>query len=129
MLPCFNKEKPNLKFSSRAEAFGYMLSYQIDKGVDPLEASKRANEFAEVFAKNMGIPINIEPQPQGVDKYLSMATKIADYIEAHPKIVEYGIPAITFIAGLFTGKKVEQIEQRPNTPKQGEEIEFDKIPD
>lgn len=128
MLPRFNKEKPNLNFSSRAEAFGYMLSYQIGKGADPLEASKRANEFAELFAQNMGIPMTIEPQPQGVDKYLSMATKIADYIEAHPKIVEYGIPAITFVAGLFTGKKAEQIEQRPDVPPQ-ENIDFENIQD
>lgn len=53
----------------------------------------------------MGIPLKIEPEPQGVDKYLSMATKIANYIEEHPKVVEYGVPALTFVAGLFTGKK------------------------
>lgn len=127
-MSLFNKDKPNLTFSSRAEAFAYMLAFQIEKNVDPMDAAKRANEFADIFAKNMGIPVNIEPEPQGVDKYLSMATKIADYIETHPKVVEYGVPAITFVAGLFTGKKVEQIEQRPEMPPQ-EAIDFEKIPD
>ena len=70
-----------------------------------MEAAQKANEFADIFAKNMGIPLKIEPEPQGVDKYLSMATKIANYIEEHPKVVEYGVPALTFVAGLFTGKK------------------------
>lgn len=105
-----------------------------EKHADPLEAAQKANEFADIFAKNMGIPLKIEPEPQGVDKYLSMATKIANYIEEHPKVVEYGVPALTFVAGLFTGKKVEQANdnmygQRPVPPQPQEEIDFDKIPD
>lgn len=119
----------DLHFSSRADAFMYMLSRLVERGVDPMEAATRANEFAEIFAKNLGIPATIEPEPKGVDKYLSMATKVADYIEQHPKVVEYGVPAITFIAGLFTGKKVEQIAQQPSVHEQQPPIDFDKIPD
>lgn len=97
-------------------------------------AAQKANEFADIFARNMGIPLKIEPEPQGVDKYLSMATKIANYIEEHPKVVEYGVPALTFVAGLFTGKKVEQVNdnmygQRSVPSQPQEEIDFDKIPD
>ena len=56
------------------------------------------------------------------------------FIEEHPKVVEYGVPALTFVAGLFTGKKVEQANdnmygQRPVPPQPQEEIDFDKIPD
>ena len=102
--------------------------------LDTLEAAQKANEFADIFARNMGIPLKIEPEPQGVDKYLSMATKIANYIEEHPKVVEYGVPALTFVAGLFTGKKVEQVNdnmygQRSAPSQPQEEIDFDKIPD
>lgn len=75
-----------------------------------LSMKSQANEFAEIFATNMGIPLKVVPEPKGVDKYLSMAEKIGTYIEEHPKVVEYGIPALTFVAGLFTGKKVEQAE-------------------
>lgn len=117
----------DLHFSSRADAFMYMLSRLVERGVDPMDAAAKANEFAEIFAKNLGIPATIEPEPQGLDKYLSMATKVTDYIEQHPKVVEYGVPAITFIAGLFTGKKVEQIEQP--SERQQQPIDFDKIPD
>lgn len=101
----------HISFSTRSEAFTYMLNYLIsEKKMEPMEAAKQANEFAEIFATNMGIPLKVVPEPKGVDKYLSMAEKIGTYIEEHPKVVEYGIPALTFVAGLFTGKKVEQAE-------------------
>lgn len=126
------KTPPELKFASRADAFSYMLVYMVEeKHADPLEAAKKANEFADIFAQNMGIPLKQEPELKGVDKYLSMATKIANYIEEHPKIVEYGIPAVTFVAGLFTGKKVEQITDGDNHDGQmppHESIDFENIP-
>lgn len=108
----------HISFSTRSEAFTYMLNYLIsEKKMEPMEAAKQANEFAEIFATNMGIPLKVVPEPKGVDKYLSMAEKIGTYIEEHPKVVEYGIPALTFVAGLFTGKKVEQAEDN-NYPYQ-----------
>lgn len=137
----FQSKKPQteLKFTTRSEAFSYMLMYMTEeKHANPLEAAQKANEFADIFAKNMGIPLKVEPEPQGVDKYLSMATKIANYIEEHPKVVEYGVPALTFVAGLFTGKKVEQsIDQHVGMgtagteppSERGEPINFDNIPD
>lgn len=125
----FKKPIPTeLNFSTRSEAFNYMLAYLIDKrGVEPLEAAQKANEFAEIFAVNNNIPVTIEPEPKGIDKYLSMAEKIGNYIETHPKVVEYGIPAITFLAGLFTGKKVEEHQQPQMPPQPQESIDFDKI--
>ena len=92
------KTRPDMRFSTRAEAFSYMLVYMVEeRHADPLEAAQKANEFADIFATNMNLPLKTEPELKGVDKYLSMATKIANYIEAHPKLVEYGIPAVTFI--------------------------------
>lgn len=107
------KQPLSLTFNSRAEAFGYMLNYLItEKRLDPMEAATKADQFAEIFAHNMGIPPKVEPEPKGIDKYLSMADKISNYIEEHPKLVEYGIPAVTFIAGLFTGKEEEKLEEQ-----------------
>lgn len=128
------KPQPAMKFTTRAEAFSYMLVYMTEeKHADPLEAAQKANEFADIFAKNMGIPIKTEPEPEGVDKYLTMATKIANYIEEHPKLVEYGVPALTFVAGLFTGKKAEHVADNNmfSSPpqQQRDDIDFDNIPD
>lgn len=128
------KTPTEMRFSTRAEAFSYMLVYMTEeRNADPLEAAKKANEFADIFAQNMGIPLKQEPELKGVDKYLSMATKIANYIEEHPKLVEYGIPAVTFVAGLFTGKKVEQAADGNTPPAQPQQppqkIDFENIPE
>ena len=129
------KTRPDMRFSTRAEAFSYMLVYMVEeRHADPLEAAQKANEFADIFATNMNLPLKTEPELKGVDKYLSMATKIANYIEAHPKLVEYGIPAVTFITGLFTGKKAEQIAESGHAPAEQpqpphEDIDFENIPD
>lgn len=128
------KTPPEMRFSTRAEAFSYMLVYMTEeRNADPLEAAQKANEFADIFAQNMGIPLKQEPELKGVDKYLSMATKIANYIEEHPKLVEYGIPAVTFVAGLFTGKKVEQAVDNNAPPAQPQQppqkIDFENIPE
>lgn len=128
-FPFIKKPQAEMKFTTRAEAFAYMLSYQLEKNADPMEAARNANEFADIFATNMGIPLKTEPDPQGMDKYLCMVTKISDYIDAHPKVVEYAIPAVTFVAGLFTAKKVEQSENHPPIPPIREKIDFEQIPD
>lgn len=107
------KEKPVLKFTTRAEAFGYMLAYQMDKGKDPMEAAKQANEFADIFAVNMGIPTKVEPQPEGVDKYLVSINKVVNYCEEHPKVVDFVAGAATFAVGAIFGKKANQEATEP----------------
>lgn len=125
------KKISEFRFSTRSDAFNYMLEYMIEEqNANPLDAAKKANEFAEIFANNNGIPLKTEPELNGVDKYISMAEKIGNYIESHPKVVEYGVPALTFIFGLFTGKKVEQFEEKEHQPQiDRQQIDFDNIPD
>lgn len=128
MFSMFTKkgEARPMTFSTRAEAFAYMLSYQLnEKKADPMEAAKNANEFAEIFAQNMGIPTTVEPQPQGVEKIIKSVDKVMCYCEEHPKAVDYLVGAVTFAAGLFTGKAVEDHTQPPKP--QPEPIDFDKI--
>ena len=48
----FQTKKPQteLKFTTRAEAFSYMLMYMTEeKHAEPLEAAQKANEFADIF--------------------------------------------------------------------------------
>lgn len=128
-MSVFSKKKQfDTQFKTRAEAFNAMLAYLIeDKNIEPLEAARQANEFATLFADNMGIPTKIEPELKGVDKYISIAEKIGNYVQNNPKVVELALGGITFIAGLFTGKKVEEHEQKEEEKK--EPIDFDNIPD
>lgn len=132
----YTKKKTSLgttNFRSREEAFSAMLAYLIEeKGLEPMDAARQANEFAEIFATNMGIPTKIEPQKEGVEKYLDMADKISIYIDKHPKLVDVAVPAFTFLVGLITGNKTEQCSQQEQEvqPEQPHEpIDFDKIPE
>ena len=129
MFSMFNTKKEEsrtMSFSTRAEAFAYMLNYQLtEKKADPMEAAKNANEFADIFAKNMGIPTTVEPPPQGVDKVIKSVDKVMCYCEEHPKVVDYLVGAFTFAAGLITQKKVED-NYIPPKPHQ-DSIDFDKI--
>ena len=126
MFTTKKEEARAMTFSTRAEAFAYMLSYQLnEKKADPMEAANNANEFADIFAKNMGIPTIVEPPPQGVDKIIKSVDKVMCYCEEHPKAVDYLVGAVTFAAGLFTGKAVEDHNLPPKP--QPEPIDFDKI--
>lgn len=120
------KEKPELRFSTRSEAFAYMLAYQLEEKANPMDAAQKANEFADIFAKNMGIPVNITPPAEGIDKYIQMADKIVCYCDQHPKAVDMVVGVATFVLGAFTGKKAEQAEE--NKPQQPQEpIDFENL--
>lgn len=128
MLPMFNRkqEPKTMSFSTRSEAFAYMLNYQLtEKKADPMEAAKKANEFAEIFAQNMGIPTSVEPPPQGVDKVIKSVDKVMCYCEEHPKVVDYLVGAVTFAAGLITQRKVDN--EPPPPVQKHEPLDFDNI--
>ncbi|WP_300796748.1 hypothetical protein [uncultured Bacteroides sp.] len=128
----YNKKKPiETNFRSREEAFSAMLAYLIEeRNMEPMEAARQANEFAEIFSVNMGIPTKLEPEKTGIDKYISIAEKIGNYADTHPKAVEVLLGLGTFLAGVFTGKKVESNNTQEaasvtETPK--EPIDFDNV--
>lgn len=110
-------------FSTRGEAFAYMLQSQLADGVEPMAAAKLADEFAEIFAKNMQLPEKVEPKPKGVDGVLATIDKVSVWVDSHPKVVEMLVPTVTFIAGLFTAKAAA-----PPPPAQcNESIDFEKV--
>ena len=122
----FNKKPAEtVKFSTRAEAFAYMLAYQMERNTDPMEAAKRAGEFAEIYASNMGLPNRVAPPLEGIDKYLQQIDKISIYCEQHPKTVDVLIGAASFLGGLVTAKAVAATPPPPQAPS--EPIDFDNI--
>ena len=86
-----------------------------------MQAAKEANEFAEIFAVNMGLPTKVEPERKGYDKVMYYVKETVTLVKDNPEIVNYLIPAATFIAGLFTGKKAEQ-NSEPQQEQQSQEI-------
>ena len=112
-------------FATRGEAFAYMLQQQLSVGVEAMAAAQKADEFAEIFAKNMQLPEKVEPQPKGLDKVLLSIDKVSVWVDQHPKVVEMIVPTVTFIAGLFTAKAAAPAP--PPSPSQNEPIDFDKV--
>lgn len=53
--------------------------------------------------------------------------KIGNYAETHPKAVEIVLGLGTFLAGVFTGKKVEEHTQEPAPQEKKEPINFDEV--
>ena len=111
------------QFTTRGEAFAYMLQQQLTSGVEAMAAAKRADEFADIFAKNMRLPEKVEPQPKGLDKVLMSIDKVSVWVDAHPKVVEMIVPTVTFIAGLFTAKATTSVPP----PESNEPIDFENV--
>lgn len=114
-----------MQFSTRAEAFAYMLKYQLDvRKADPMEAAEKANQFADIIAANFRLPAVAEAEKKGVDKAVEYVDKIVCYCDEHPRVLEFLTGAATFAVGLFAGRKTEQ----PQVPPQPQEkIDFNNI--
>lgn len=128
----YKKKSFETNFRSREEAFSAMLAYLIEEEKkDPMQAAKEANEFAEIFAINMGLPTKVEPERKGYDKVMYYVKETTTMIKENPQIVEMLIPTVTFIAGLFTGKKAENttqpVQPQPTEQPQHEPINFDEV--
>lgn len=120
----FGKDKTELPpLKTRADAFAYMLRLKLDDGADAMEAAKAADEFAGIFATNMGLPD--KPQPEGVEKYLQMAEQTAKFCTDHPQVVEFVTGALTAAVGIFAGNKITKEEQTsaPLPPINMEELD------
>lgn len=110
IFPKTKTELPVMK--TRADAFAYMLNSQLDDGTEPMEAAKRADEFASIFARNMGLP---DKTAEGIEKYLEMAEKTATFCDQHPQVVEFITGALTAAVGIFAGNKLAKDDQ-PSAP-------------
>lgn len=115
-----------LQFTTRAEAFTYMLSILTEKGIDPMEAAEQAGRFAEIYGQNLGLPARQELPPEGIDKYLVQIDKLAVYCESHPKVVDLLIGAASFLSGLLVAGKGQQTMQT-SAPIRRDTIDFDNI--
>lgn len=119
-----NKQAPP-KFGSKSEAFAYMLAIRMGEGRDPMDAARDAGDFAQIYATNMGLPDHEEKPVQGIDKYMRDLDKIAGYCDAHPKMVDLLLGAVSFVGGILTSKAVDS---RPaQSPSSAPPIDFDNV--
>lgn len=134
----FKKPKElSTSFASRADAFNTMLAHRLEEGDDYLVAAEKADKFADIYAKNNGLPDQQEPRREGMDKIVYNIEKVVQIADSHPRIVELIVGAITFGAGLFVGNKSADNNSPAPSPAAGpqaqpqapqEPLDFDNLP-
>lgn len=118
-----NKIQIQAKFACSADAYVYILNYELEKGTELMKAAEKADLFTELYIKHTGIPKVIVPEPQGIDKTIIMIQKIIKVGKDNPEIIDILKGAAVFGAGMFTGKAVEDKREEDKE----EEIDFSHI--
>lgn len=120
----FDKKIPiQAKFACSADAYIYILNYELEKGTDPIKAAEKADSFTDMYVKHTGIPKMIAPEPQGIDKAIVMIQKVIKVGKDYPEIVDVLKGVVVFGSGMFAGKAVEdKVEEEKR-----EEIDFSNI--
>lgn len=126
------QKQPIPIFETRKGAFAYLLTNLIEKGIDIEDAAERANKFADMCAKNMGLPDKIDPPKKGMDKYLSMFKEGAQWYKENQETVEIVKPilagALSAIGGVFVGAAAaNKNNDKDDTSTQIETIDFNEI--
>lgn len=107
----FNKKERAIPaFGSRAEAFDYMFSEMCDRGADLHDAAKRADEFANLIAKNRALPDAPEKQKNAIEKCVVYLQQISVIKKEHPEVWNLASGALGGLIGAFVGSKASNAD-------------------
>ena len=110
-----NRQVP--AFRSRAEAFDYMFTEMCDRGADLHDAAKKADEFADIIAKNRSLPDAPEKQKNIIETCVVYLQQISTIKKEHPEIWTLASGAIGGLIGAFAGSKaVTEDEDQESVP-------------
>lgn len=113
----FNRNnKPVPTFASRAEAFDYMFAEMCDRGADLADAAKRADEFADIIAKNRALPAAPEKQKNVVEKCVVFLQQVSVIKKEHPEVWNLAAGALGGLIGAFAGSKATEEEHQEDAP-------------
>lgn len=107
-------------FKSRAEAFDYMLTSLCEKGEDVMEAAKKAEDFAEIVAKNRSLP---EIPKNFVGQCMDMLKQVSEVKQQYPDAWEILSGVLGGVVGVIAGTKTTEAEDEQNI----EPIDFDNL--
>lgn len=110
-------------FKSKADAFDYMFATLCEQGIDMMEAAKKAEQFANIVAKNRSlpdVPKNFVGQCMDVVKQVTTIKK--DYPEAWDIISNLASGVFGAVIGT---NAVKSEDEEPLA----EPIDFDKLED
>ena len=103
-------------FTSRAEAFDYMFAEMCDRGADLSDAAKRADEFADIIAKNRSLPTAPEKQKNVVEKCVVFLQQVSVIKKENPEVWNLAAGAIGGLIGAFAGTKAAEEPHQDDVP-------------
>lgn len=112
-------------FTSRAEAFDYMFAELCDRGADLADAAKRADEFADIIAKNRALPAAPEKQKNVVEKCVVFLQQVSVIKKENPELWNLAAGALGGLVGAIAGVKASEESHSDDAPPPPPE--FDKI--
>ena len=121
----FGDKKVIPSFTSRASAFEYAFAEAVERGVDMRDAAKKANEFADIVAANMGLPPTPPKPKNAIDTAVGYVQQIAVLKQTNPEVWEFVTGAIGgVISSVALFSSPSQQTQPEVSPAK---IDFDKI--
>lgn len=118
-----NKEGKTLPtFCTRSDAFDYLMTELVSEGVEVEEAAQRANAFADIVAKNKGLPDLPEKPKNVIEKGVGYLQQVLVIKKDHPEIWDLITGLAGGAIGAFAGvKAAETPEELP------EPLDFDNM--
>lgn len=120
----FNKSKTQEApcFRTRSEAFDYLFTSLVQDNVDMEVAAQRANAFADIVAKNKGLPDLPEKPKTAIEKGVGYLQQVLVIKKDHPEIWELVAGLAGGAIGAIAG--VKSAEQPAALP---EPLDFDNM--
>lgn len=110
-------------FTSRAEAFDFMLAERVAKGDDYCEAVEKADKFADIIAKNKKLPATPPKPKNAIEQTVCYIEQVASVKREHPEVWDLVIGGISGLLGGFVVSKEAHLTDEL-VPA---EIDFDNI--
>lgn len=107
-------------FKSRAEAFDYMFTTLCTNGEDMMEAAKKAEQFAEIIAKNRDLP---QVPKKFLEQCMDFMKQVSEVKRDYPEMWDIAGGILGGVVGLFAGAKTaEAVDEQPAEP-----LDFDNM--
>lgn len=120
----FTPDKVLPSFSSRSEAFDFMVAERLSKGDDYAEAVDKADKFADIITKNKKLPPTPPKPKDAIDTVVGYADKIASVKKEHPEVWELVVGGL---GGLINGFLVKQSAEPERCDELGEDLDFENM--
>jgi hypothetical protein len=108
-------------FTSRAEAFDYMLTTLVGKGEDIMTAAEKAEAFADIVCRNRALP---DKPKTFVQQCVGALKEVSEVKREYPEMWEIVSGVLGGVVGVLAGSKASK-ETHDDSPVQP--LDFDNM--